>query len=121
MAKGAVAKEAIFTKMLEIFEGSFMYNNGKENDSDIIICDYYRESPDSLKRCRACNSRSNNAKDFFPLLFSFDIPFMVWNKMVKKRYGMTIERSFFHRQATKEPSVGDRPAKKPLIKKNSGT
>ncbi len=30
MAKGAVAKEAIFTKMLEIFEGSFMYNNGKE-------------------------------------------------------------------------------------------
>ena len=30
MAKGAVAKEAIFAKMLEVFEGSFMYNGGKE-------------------------------------------------------------------------------------------
>lgn len=30
MAKGAVAKEEIFNKMLETFEGSFMYNNGKE-------------------------------------------------------------------------------------------
>lgn len=30
MAKGAVAKEQIFAKMLEVFEGSFMYNNGKE-------------------------------------------------------------------------------------------
>ena len=30
MAKGAVAKEQIFAKMLETFEGSFMYNNGKE-------------------------------------------------------------------------------------------
>ena len=30
MAKGAVAKEQIFAKLLETFEGSFMYNNGKE-------------------------------------------------------------------------------------------
>ena len=30
MAKGAVAKEAIFAKLLEVFDGSFMYNNGKE-------------------------------------------------------------------------------------------
>ena len=30
MAKGALAKEEIFNKMLETFEGSFMYNNGKE-------------------------------------------------------------------------------------------
>ena len=30
MAKGAVAKEAIFAKILETFEGSFMYNSGKE-------------------------------------------------------------------------------------------
>lgn len=30
MAKGAVAKEAIYAKILETFEGSFMYNNGKE-------------------------------------------------------------------------------------------
>ena len=30
MAKGAVAKEQIFAKMLENFEGSFMYNGGKE-------------------------------------------------------------------------------------------
>lgn len=29
-ARGAVAKEAIFNKILETFEGSFMYNNGKE-------------------------------------------------------------------------------------------
>jgi len=30
MAKGAVAKEQIFAKMLEVFDGSFMYNGGKE-------------------------------------------------------------------------------------------
>lgn len=30
MARGAAAKEAIFAKILETFEGSFMYNNGKE-------------------------------------------------------------------------------------------
>ena len=30
MAKGSLAKEKIFEKMLEVFEGSFMYNNGKE-------------------------------------------------------------------------------------------
>lgn len=30
MAKGAIAKEQIFAKMLEVFEGSFIYNNGKE-------------------------------------------------------------------------------------------
>ena len=30
MAKGALAKEQIFAKMLETFEGSFMYNGGKE-------------------------------------------------------------------------------------------
>lgn len=30
MAKGAVAKEQIFAKMLEVFEGSFIYNGGKE-------------------------------------------------------------------------------------------
>lgn len=30
MAKGAAAKQAIFEKILETFEGSFMYNNGKE-------------------------------------------------------------------------------------------
>lgn len=30
MAKGAVAKEIVFKKILETFEGSFMYNGGKE-------------------------------------------------------------------------------------------
>ena len=30
MAKGARAKEEIFAKLLETFEGSFMYNGGKE-------------------------------------------------------------------------------------------
>lgn len=30
MAKGAVAKEFIKEKLLETFEGSFVYNNGKE-------------------------------------------------------------------------------------------
>lgn len=30
MARGAYAKEQIFAKILETFEGSFMYNNGKE-------------------------------------------------------------------------------------------
>lgn len=30
MAKGAVAKSEIFEKMLEVFEGSFIYNSGKE-------------------------------------------------------------------------------------------
>ena len=30
MAKGALAKEYIFNKILEVFEGSFMYNGGKE-------------------------------------------------------------------------------------------
>lgn len=30
MAKGNIAKEQIFKKMLEVFEGSFIYNNGKE-------------------------------------------------------------------------------------------
>lgn len=29
-AKGATAKKAVFEKMLEVFEGSFMYNGGKE-------------------------------------------------------------------------------------------
>ena len=30
MAKGAVAKEIVFKKLLEVFDGSFMYNGGKE-------------------------------------------------------------------------------------------
>lgn len=30
MAKGAAAKEQIFAKILEVFNGSFMYNGGKE-------------------------------------------------------------------------------------------
>ena len=30
MAKGAKAKEEVFAKILETFEGSFMYNSGKE-------------------------------------------------------------------------------------------
>ncbi len=30
MSKGAVAKQAIFEKLLKVFNGSFMYNNGKE-------------------------------------------------------------------------------------------
>ena len=30
MARGSAAKEAIFKKILETFDGSFMYNNGKE-------------------------------------------------------------------------------------------
>lgn len=30
MARGAIAKEYIFNKLLEVFEGSFVYNNGKE-------------------------------------------------------------------------------------------
>lgn len=30
MAKGAIAKEFIKEKLLETFEGSFVYNNGKE-------------------------------------------------------------------------------------------
>lgn len=30
MAKGALAKEQIFKRMLETFDGSFMYNGGKE-------------------------------------------------------------------------------------------
>lgn len=30
MARGALAKEQIFAKILETFEGSFMYNGGKE-------------------------------------------------------------------------------------------
>lgn len=30
MAKGAIAKSAIVEKILETFEGSFVYNNGKE-------------------------------------------------------------------------------------------
>lgn len=29
-AKGATAKKEVFEKMLEVFEGSFMYNGGKE-------------------------------------------------------------------------------------------
>lgn len=29
-AKGSVAKQEIFDKILEVFEGSFFYNNGKE-------------------------------------------------------------------------------------------
>ena len=29
-AKGAIAKEAIFAKILETFDGSFVYNGGKE-------------------------------------------------------------------------------------------
>ena len=29
-ARGAMAKEAIFAKILETFEGSFVYNSGKE-------------------------------------------------------------------------------------------
>ena len=29
-AKGALAKEEIFAKILEVFEGSFVYNSGKE-------------------------------------------------------------------------------------------
>lgn len=30
MAKGAVAKQTVFETILNTFEGSFMYNNGKE-------------------------------------------------------------------------------------------
>lgn len=30
MARGSLAKEEIFSKILETFEGSFVYNNGKE-------------------------------------------------------------------------------------------
>lgn len=30
MARGAAAKEIVFKKILETFEGSFMYNGGKE-------------------------------------------------------------------------------------------
>lgn len=30
MARGSLAKEQIFKKILETFDGSFMYNNGKE-------------------------------------------------------------------------------------------
>ena len=30
MARGAVAKEIVFNKILETFEGSFMYNGNKE-------------------------------------------------------------------------------------------
>lgn len=30
MAKGAIAKQIVFDKILEVFEGSFMYNGGKE-------------------------------------------------------------------------------------------
>ena len=30
MAKGSQSKETVFNKLLEVFEGSFMYNNGKE-------------------------------------------------------------------------------------------
>ena len=30
MAKGSLSKETVFNKLLEVFEGSFMYNNGKE-------------------------------------------------------------------------------------------
>lgn len=30
MAKGALAKSAIMEKILEVFEGSFLYNGGKE-------------------------------------------------------------------------------------------
>lgn len=30
MAKGAIAKQAIFEKLLDVFNGSFMYSNGKE-------------------------------------------------------------------------------------------
>ena len=30
MAKGATAKQEVFQKILEVFPGSFMYNNGKE-------------------------------------------------------------------------------------------
>ena len=30
MAKGAIAKQKVFDKILEVFEGSFMYNGGKE-------------------------------------------------------------------------------------------
>ena len=30
MAKGAIAKQEIFETLLKTFEGSFMYNNGKE-------------------------------------------------------------------------------------------
>lgn len=30
MAKGSQSKEIVFNKLLEVFEGSFMYNNGKE-------------------------------------------------------------------------------------------
>lgn len=30
MAKGTIAKEAIKNKILELFEGSFLYNGGKE-------------------------------------------------------------------------------------------
>ena len=30
MARGALAKEIVFNKILETFEGSFMYNGGKE-------------------------------------------------------------------------------------------
>lgn len=30
MARGAIAKEEIFSKILETFEGSFIYNGGKE-------------------------------------------------------------------------------------------
>ena len=30
MAKGSIAKEIVFNKLLESFPGSFMYNDGKE-------------------------------------------------------------------------------------------
>jgi hypothetical protein len=30
MAKGAIAKQIVFDKILKTFEGSFMYNGGKE-------------------------------------------------------------------------------------------
>ena len=30
MAKGTIAKEAVFKKILEVFDGSFMWNGGKE-------------------------------------------------------------------------------------------
>lgn len=42
MARGSLAKEEIFGKILETFEGSFIYNNGKEiripwNEGDNLV------------------------------------------------------------------------------------
>lgn len=72
-----------------------LYAEAKTSDADIVISDYYRVKGGDTYKCSACNPNMNKEQIVYNMYFQY-VPYMVWNKLVRRSLYDKIEEYPVH-------------------------